>query len=69
MTTQARTTTHDVPIPLQILGALLLVVISVVAVTVAFHVATAVLAKLIPLVIVGATLWVLVRLMVDSGKA
>ncbi len=63
-----RTTYPDVPIPLQIVGAVLLAILCVVLVAVGLRMTAALLSQLFPVAVVGATLWVLVRLMIDSTR-
>lgn len=59
---------HGWAILLQVLGALALIVVAIVAVSVLFHWATVLVGKLLPLLVIGAVLYVLLRLVLDAGQ-
>ncbi len=68
MSVRTATRSNGLTILLQITGALALIVVGLVAFALLFKVAAVVLTKLLPLLVIGAVLYVLVRLMVDAGK-
>ena len=68
MSVHTETRTNPLTILLQIVGLMAMIVFGLIAFALLFKVATVVLGKLLPLLVIGAVIYVLVRLVTDAGK-
>ncbi len=68
MNAQTESSTNGIAILFQIVGALLVIAVVLVAAGLLFHLVTAALGKLLPLLVIGAVLYVLLRLVWDAGR-
>lgn len=68
MSVHTQTRTHPLTILLQLFGLLAMIVVGLIAFALLFKVATLVVGKLLPLLVIGAVIYVLVRLVTDAGK-
>ncbi len=68
MIAHTETRTHPLTILLQIFGLMAMLVFGLIAFALLFKVAALVLGKLLPLLVIGAVIYVLVRLVTDAGK-
>lgn len=68
MSVHTETRINPLTILLQIIGLLAMIVVGLIAFALLFKVATVVLMKLLPLLVIGAVIYVLVRLVTDAGK-
>ncbi len=68
MSVHTETRTNGLTILFQIVGALALIVVGLIAFMLLFKVTIAIVGKLLPLLVIGAVLYVLLRLVVDAGK-
>jgi hypothetical protein len=68
MGVQTDSSSNGFAILFQIVGALLVIAVAVIAAGLMFHLVTAALGKLLPLLVIGAVLYVLLRLVWDAGR-
>ena len=68
MSVPTETRTNGLTILFQIVGALALIVVGLIAFMLLFKVTIAIVGKLLPLLVIGAVLYVLLRLVWDAGR-
>jgi len=68
MSVESGTESSGLAILFQIVGAVLVIGVAVVGAVLLFHVAAAVAGQLLPLVVIGAVVYVLLRLVMEAGS-
>ena len=68
MTVESRTQSSGLAILFQIVGAVLVISVAVVGTALLLHVVAATMGQILPLLVIGAVVYVLLRLIMEAGS-
>jgi len=68
MSVESETQTSGLAILFQIVGAVLVIGVAVVGAVMLFHIAAAAVGQILPLLVIGAVVYVLLRLIMEAGS-